>query len=72
MPHPLPHIAMSPSEYPGFILIEIWAETPAQLFETVARIEGAFGGAPRVEEFRPCADDPTRSAIELKNPVVVH
>ena len=72
MPHPLPHIALSPSEYPGFILIEIWAQTPAQLFETVARIEGAFGGPSRVEEFRPHPDDPTYAAIELKNPEVVH
>lgn len=72
MPHPLPHIAMSPSEYPGFTVFEIRAATPEQLFETVARIEGAFGGPSRVEEFRPHADDPARAETELKNPEVVH
>jgi len=72
MPHLPPQVTFSPPDYTGFTVIEIHAQTEHQLFETVARIAGAFGGPACVEEFRPHASNPTRAQIEMRDRGVVH
>lgn len=53
MPSQGTKITMQPSEYEGFTIYTIQAETRDALLATVAQITMTLGGGARVEELRP-------------------
>ena len=64
MPIRTPEIIITPSDYEGFAVYEIYAEHRQALMETVARITGSFS---RVEEFRPHVEKAGHAQLEVAN-----
>lgn len=60
-------ITMQPSEYEGFTIYTIQAETRAALLATVAQIRTTLGGGARVEEFRPHVQHAGWAELEVQD-----